>query len=123
MVKSKTKIEEQARRKTNFELVETITHAKKHKAWLRVADKLAGPRRTRVAINLNQIDRESKDGETIVIPGKVLGEGNVNKKLRIVAWNFSESAIKKLKEKKCEAIMISEEIKKNPEGKRIRIIE
>ena len=123
MVKSKSKIEEQARKKTNFELVETITYAKKHKAWLRVADRLAGPRRIRTAINLDQIERESKDGETVVIPGKVLGEGNVNKKLRIVAWNFSESAMKKLKEKKCEAIMISEEIKNNPEGKGMRIIE
>lgn len=121
-MKSKTKIEMQTKRKTNLDLVETIRTAKKNKKWLEVASLLSTPRRKRAEINLDEIDKNSKEGEIIVIPGKVLSQGELNKKIKIVAFNFSKSAKEKILKSKSEAIYIVEEIKKNPEAKGIKIL-
>ena len=121
-MKSKTKINEQAKKKLNPEVVETIFQAKKNKKWLEVADILTRPRRLKTILNLDQIDKVSKEGDTIVVPGKVLGEGNVTKRFRLVALKFSDEAGKKLKEKKCEVVSLKEEITKNKEAKGIRIL-
>jgi len=121
-MKSKTKINEQAKKKLNPEIVETIFLAKKNKNWLKIADILSRPRRKKSILNLDQIDNQTKEGDTIVVPGKVLGEGNVTKKLRIVALQFSEEARKKLKDKKCEVVTIKQEIEKNKDAKGVKII-
>lgn len=121
-MKTKTKIEKQLRKKSNNELVETIIAAKKNEKWMDVARILSMPRRDSTEMNLDEIDRNSKDGETMVVPGKVLSQGEVNKKIRIVAFGFSEKAREKLLKSKIQTSSILEEIKKNPEGKGIRII-
>ena len=121
-MKSKTKIEKQSRRKTNKELVEIILKAKKQKAWLKVAEILSGPRRKMPEINLERINSDSKEGDIVIVPGKVLGVGEIEKKIKIAAFRFSESAREKLKNKKCEIRNIEDEIKSNPEGKGIKIL-
>jgi len=121
-MKSKTLIDKQAKRKTNVELVEAIIKAKKHIKWISVASLLSAPRRKKISVNLDKIDKQTKEGDTIVVPGKVLGNGDVSKKLRIVALSFSEEARKKLKEKKCELISIKKEIDINPEAKGVKLL-
>ncbi len=121
-MKTKTKIDKQAKRKTNPELVETIRAAKKNKSWIGAAAVLSGPRRDFVNLNLGEIDSQAKDGEIIVIPGKVLSQGEITQKIKIIALNFSGKAEEKLKKRKISYSIITEEIKKNPEGKGIRIL-
>lgn len=122
MVKTKTKIEKQLGRKSNEELVSTIIAAKKKEKWLPVADMLAGPRRMLVEMNLDELDRDAKEGETVVVPGKILSHGEMNKKVKIVAFKFSGKAKEKLLKSKIQVSTIEEEIKKNPEAKGVRII-
>ena len=122
-MKSKTKIIKQAKRKTNPELVKTILTCKKHPAWLKVASLLSRPRRKQIKINLDKINEKTKEGDTIVVPGKVLGTGNVDKKLRVAAFSFSKSAREKLKKMKGEVVSIVDEIKINPEAKGVKLIE
>ena len=121
-MKSKTKIEKHLRRKLNPELVETIIKAKKQKNWLKIASLLSSPRSRKISVNLDKIDRESREGDTIVVPGKVLSQGEISKKIRVVALNFSEEAEKKLKDKKCELVRILKEIKINPNANGVKII-
>ena len=122
MTKSKTKIDKQIQRKRNKELVETIISAKKKKNWLKIAEILSSPRRKRINLNLEEIDKKVKLGEKIVIPGKVLSKGELNKKIKIIAMSFSEKAKEKLLKSGNEVLTIAEEIKKNPEAKEIKII-
>ncbi|MDP2628757.1 MAG: 50S ribosomal protein L18e [Nanoarchaeota archaeon] len=122
-MKSKTKISKQSKRKTNSILVETIMLAKKNKNWLKVAEILSGPRKRMVNKNLKEIGIEIKEGEKIIVPGKVLSQGDIDKKIKIVALNFSEKAKEKLIKTGCETSYIMEEIKKNPEAKGIKILE
>lgn len=122
-MKSKTTIEKQLQRKTNALLVKTIISAKKNDKWLKVAEILSGPRRNIVNLNLKKIDEESKTGETIIVPGKVLSQGEITKKIKIAALSFSEKAKEKLLKSKSDILNILEEIKKNPEAKGIKILQ
>ena len=80
------------------------------------------PRRKRIILNLDEIGDAAKDGETIVVPGKVLSQGELNKKIKIIALAFSENARDKLSRNKISFSTIEEEIKNNPEAKGLRIL-
>ena len=115
-MKSKTKIKKQIRRKTNLDLVKTlrILNKSKNKEIINI---LSRPRRKRVEVNIDKINKETKDSDIIIIPGKVLSMGDMDKKIKIMALSFSEEARNKLEKAKCEIIMLSDEIKKNKEIK------
>jgi len=121
-MKSKSKIERQLQKKTNPELVNTIIAAKKKKEWNEVASILSSSKKNRKNLNLEEIDKEVKEGEHIVVPGKVLSQGEINKKIKISALGFSEKTKEKLKESKINFNLILEEIKSNPNAKEIRIL-
>ena len=74
------------------------------------------------SLNLTEIEKNSKEGDTIVIPGKVLSQGDINKKIKVVALGFSEKAREKLMKSKSDPTSILEEVKKNPEAKGIKIL-
>lgn len=122
MNKSNTKIENQLKKKTNSDLVETIVLCKKNPKWNEVASILSGPSRNRANKNLEEIERESKEGEVILIPGKILSGGELNKKIKIIGFGFSQGAIEKLKKNKIEYTFISEEVKKNKDAKGVKIL-
>lgn len=110
------------KRKTDSELVETIMLAKKLKPWSKIANLISRPRRLQSSVNIQDIDEETAEGDTAVVPGKVLGSGNVSKKIRVVALFFSEQARKKLKDKKCEIVSVKEEIKVNPKAQGLKVM-
>jgi len=116
-MKSKTLIEKQLKSKTDSELVETIITAKKNDKWIKVAEILSGSRKNRKNLNLEYLNKNAKEGQIIVVLGKVLSQGEFNRKNKIVALNFSEKAKEKLLKTKNEISTILEEIKKNPEAK------
>jgi large subunit ribosomal protein L18e len=121
-MKSKTKISKQLERKSNSNLMNTILAGKKQEAWVEIAGILSGPRRKKICINLEEINKESKAGESVVVPGKVLSQGEIDKKLKVIAFSFSEKAKEKLLSAKCDVSYIIDEIKSNPSAKGIRVI-
>jgi large subunit ribosomal protein L18e len=121
-MKSKTKISKQLERKSNSNLMETIIAGKKQEAWNEIAGILSSPRRNKICINLEQINKDAKAGEIVVVPGKVLSQGDIDKKIKVVAFSFSEKAREKLLSVKCEVSYILDEIKSNPSAKGIKIL-
>ena len=113
---------------TNIHLKELIIELKKNSAshnsnlWNRIAEELARPTRQRRIVNLSRINRYTKENENIIVPGKVLASGDLDHKLTIAAWQFSEQALDKIKKSNSRAILINELIKENPKGRGIRII-
>ena len=120
MIKSKTKIESQLRKKTNPVLVETVVLAKKNPAWIEVAGLLTTPGSNRKDFNLSAIERT--EGEVIVVCGKVLSQGEITKKKKVIALGFSENAKNKLKNAGCEIASITEEIKNNKDAKGVVVL-
>jgi len=121
-MKTKSKIEKQLQRKTNSKLVETIIACKKNKSWLKVAEVLSGPRKNRTNLNLEELGKKIKDEKIVVVPGKILSQGEFDKKIKVVALNFSDKAKEKLKKSGLEISTILEEVKKNPEAKGVKIL-
>jgi large subunit ribosomal protein L18e len=113
---------------TNMHLAELISELKKVSSqneadiWKRIAYDLEKPTRQRRIVNLSKISRYCNDDEVIVVAGKVLGSGELNKKITIAAYQFSDQAREKIKEAKGTSLDISELIRKNPKGKQIRIM-
>jgi len=116
---SKTKISKKAKRKTNPGLVETINLAKKNNL-LELANRLSGPTRLQKRINLEDLNKIKED--KILVAGKVLGKGDIEKKISISALSFSESALEKLKKKACNIKTIKQEIEKNKKLEGVKII-
>jgi|SRR3989344_1375843 len=89
--------------------------------WKRIAKDLERPRRIRREVNLYRLEKNIKDGETAIVPGKVLSLGEFTKKNTVAAYCFSKTAEEKIN-KTGKAISIQELIKKNPKGSKVRII-
>lgn len=92
------------------------------KIWEDVARKLSRSTRSRVEVNVSEINRNSKDGETIVVPGVVLSAGSIEKKVSVAAWRFSGTADKKIAEAGGRAITIDELRKENPKGTNVKLM-
>ena len=105
---SKTKVKNRAKRKNDPEIVETVRNANDNPEWRKIAQILSGGRKNYSVVNLNRIENVSKIGDTVVVPGKVLGVGELTKKIRICALSFSESAKEKLKSVKTEMVSVLE---------------
>lgn len=90
--------------------------------WKRLATDLEKPTRNKRIVNLSRINRSAKENETVIVPGKVLGSGAIDHKVTVVAFAFSDGAVEKLKEQKCDMISISDFMNKNPKTSEVRII-
>ena len=90
--------------------------------WKTVAEKLEKPRRRKVEVNLSEIDKNTSNGDTVIVPGVVLGNGSLSKQIRIAAIRFSSSAERKIKESKSEILSIEKLLEENPKGSGIKIL-
>ena len=110
--------------KTNKNLTELIRKIKEHAGrensafWKKIAKELEKPTRMRRKVNIKKINEYSKDKEIVLVPGTVLGEGELDHDVTVVAFRFSESASEKIKNK----MSILELLEKNPKGKDVRIL-
>jgi len=113
---------------TNPELTGIIRFLKKqskeNKAdiWRDIAERLAKPRRKRTAVNISHLNRYTQKNEMIVVPGKVLGAGEMGHPVTVAAFAFSETAKEKIKARRGKCLSFFDLIKKNPKGSKVRII-
>ena len=88
--------------------------------WREVADRLNSTRANRASVNLWEISKNAKPGETIIVPGKVMGYGDLEPKVTIAAFQFTKQAMDKIS-KTGKAVTIQELADKNPKGSNVRI--
>ncbi|MGI0101480.1 MAG: 50S ribosomal protein L18e [Nitrosotalea sp.] len=98
--------------------------SKKNKApiWLRLAEMALKPARTKRVLNLGQIDRSVNDNDIVVVPGKVLGTGNISHKITLCSFSISTTGAKKVIQSGGKIIDFAQMIKNNPTGKGVKII-
>ena len=90
--------------------------------WKRVLTDLRKPSRQRRTVNVYKIDKYAREGETVLIPGKVLSVGDINKKVQVAAVNFSSAARQKIEQAQGTVLSIQQLIQQNPDGKNVRIL-
>lgn len=114
--------------KTNIHILDLIANLKKQSRekgvslWRDIALRLERPSRNYPEVNLSRINRFKKDNEMILVPGKVLGAGEINHPLTIAALRFSGSARNKITGTGGTCLSIEELMEQNPEGSGVRII-
>jgi large subunit ribosomal protein L18e len=89
--------------------------------WQDVADRLEKPRRTHAEVNLGRIERYAEEDETVVVPGKVLGSGVLQKDVTVAAVDFSSTARTKI-EQVGDAMELEKAVETNPDGTDVRVI-
>ena len=90
--------------------------------WKRIALDLEKPTRQMRVVNLSKINRFCQANEAVIVPGKVLGTGELDRKITIAAYNFSKQAVEKIGKSQGTTYSIYEFMKKNPKGAKTRII-
>ncbi|MEM2956128.1 MAG: 50S ribosomal protein L18e [Candidatus Pacearchaeota archaeon] len=118
---SQTKLKEKIRRKSNPQKIRIINFLRKQSPfWLKVSEYLAKPKRISIKVNISKIDKVAKPNSIIVVPGKVLSEGELTKPITIAAFSFSEKARQKLKTAKI--VSLEELAKENKKGEGIMLL-
>jgi large subunit ribosomal protein L18e len=87
-----------------------------------LAEKLNKPRRQRIEVNIAHIEMYANKDETVVVPGIVLGYGELSKPLTISAWKFTRQAREKIEKIKGKTLTIEELVEKNPRGTNVKIL-
>ncbi|MCK4968116.1 MAG: 50S ribosomal protein L18e [Candidatus Aenigmarchaeota archaeon] len=100
----------------------TASEKGKIKIWKDVAERIQKPSRIIPSVNLSKIEKYAKEKEIILIPGKLLGDGILTKKVTVSSLKASKTAIEKLTACGGKYITIKELIKTNPKGKTTRIM-
>ena len=108
-----------------IQMVKTLRGAsKKNNApiWERLADLALKPTRAKRTINLGQLDKFVADNDVVIVPGKVLGTGNLSHKITLCSFSISTTGAKKITESGGKVLDISQIIKNHPTGKGVKII-
>jgi Ribosomal protein L18E len=108
---------------TNQVLLETIESLEEQEApiWSKVAETLGKVNRQRSEVNLSDIERNAEEGETVVVPGKVLGAGRLSKDVNVAAFKASRGAKRQISEEG-EFMFIQDLVEDNPEGSNVKVI-
>ena len=113
---------------TNPELI-SLTQSLRKKSrenqveiWRYIANRLLSSGRRRIAVNVSRLNRHTKEGETVAVPGKVLGAGMVDHSINVAAFAFSNQAQSKILEAKGKCLSIRALMEKNPKGTNVKVI-
>lgn len=108
---------------SNPVLLETIEILQEQDApvWNSVAENLGKVNRRRAEVNLSDIERIAEEGDTVVVPGKVLGSGYLNKEVTVAAFKASNSAKNQINDDG-EFMFIQDLVEENPEGENVQVI-
>ena len=115
-------------KKTNQGTIDLIHELKKRATendapiWRDIAKRLEKPAGSWSEVNLSRITRYAKAGDVIVVPGKLLGAGDIDKAVTIASINVSESAANKLAKAGGRHMTILDLIDENPKGTSVRIM-
>jgi large subunit ribosomal protein L18e len=115
-------------RKSNAELIQSITSLKKAARdndapiWRSIAKRLEGPSRNWPTVNISKLEYNSQKNSKIVVPGKLMGSGNLTKKVTVSAYSFTKSATEKIEKAGGKCLQYSDFIKSNPKGKDVMVI-
>ncbi|MEW6222319.1 MAG: 50S ribosomal protein L18e [Candidatus Hadarchaeota archaeon] len=97
--------------------------SQKSKLWIELAERLERPRRSRAEVNLSHLSRHAAEGNTVLVPGKILAAGTLDGPMTVVAFKFSGPAKRKITAAGGKALTIQQLLEQNPAGKGVRLME
>ena len=115
-------------RKSNPVLVELIgqlkTAGRTNSAplWRDIASRLEKPSRSWAQVNVSKLADVVEAGENAVIPGKLLGDGELSRPVTVVAVSASASAKAKIAKAGGKVLTFQEAVQAFPKGQNCRIV-
>ncbi|MGI0128715.1 MAG: 50S ribosomal protein L18e [Thermoplasmata archaeon] len=98
------------------------SHAHSAPIWDAVADRLERARHQTLPLNVGHLERVAEAEETVVVPGKLLADGPLSKRLTVAALAYSAEARSKVRSAGGTALSISELLKAKPDGAGVRLL-
>ena len=114
--------------KTNQNLIELINQLKEKSRetgsalWRDVALRLSKSRKNWAQPNLSRLSRHATKGAVILVPGKLLGSGEVEGSPTVAAYSASVGARDKIIAAGGKYLSLSDLMNENPEGNGVVII-
>ncbi|DAC31851.1 MAG TPA: 50S ribosomal protein L18e [Candidatus Poseidoniales archaeon] len=115
-------------RKTNARLVDMINQLKAQSrdtgaaVWRDVAMRLSKSRKHWAQPNLSRVSRYAPEGATILVPGKLLGSGELSANHTIAAYSVSNGAREKIEAAGGRVVTYGELMNENPTGTGVVIL-
>ncbi len=115
-------------RKQNTELVRLLgelrrTARSQHAPiWASVADRLERARHQVTPVNVGHLERLTDAEETVIVPGKLLADGPLTKRLTVAAFAYSAGARSKIHAAGGSALSLRDLIKSHPDGAGVRLL-
>ncbi len=79
--------------------------------WKKIHRMVEVPSRKRPVVNLSKIEANTKDGDKVVVPGKVLFDRKISRKVTISAMEYSSTALGSLRDAGCSVIDLKDMLK------------
>ncbi|MCL7384800.1 MAG: 50S ribosomal protein L18e [Thaumarchaeota archaeon] len=93
--------------------------AKESRFWRAILKEASKPRRV---VNVYRLNRYTKGGEVVFVPGKLLGFGNIDHPVTVSAFAFSKSAYEKVIRAGGNVLSMEDFMKLYPKGRGVKII-
>jgi large subunit ribosomal protein L18e len=90
--------------------------------WKDVERRLLNSRNNRREVNVDKLSKFTKEGDVIIVPGKVLGAGNLGHSVKVYAYSISKLASRKINEAGGQILGLTDLIEKYPHGSGVKII-
>jgi large subunit ribosomal protein L18e len=102
--------------------VKSAAKASKKPVYKRALKMLSKKVNLLAEVNVGKLDTLSTDDGVLLVPGKVLGEGYVTKKMHVGAVAFTASAVQKINSAGGEALLMKDFVAKFGEGKGVALV-
>lgn len=103
---------------SNPEKIQTLTllrqagKSSERRIWRDMSNRLESHKSQLSNVNISKVSKLTKEGDVVIIPGKVLGSGIIDHKIHIGAFSFSGVAVEKIRRADGEPLSIRAFIQK-----------
>jgi large subunit ribosomal protein L18e len=91
----------------------------KDRQMMDIAKHLKKSRRRKRAVNISRLEKLSRKQATFIVPGKVLGIGEIRKSINVYAWTFSKTAKQKIQNAGGHALSLDDLLKDKPKARTV----
>lgn len=98
--------------------------AREHGApiWERLSREALKPGSARRTVNVKKLAQLTSQGQTVAVPGKVLGTGTISHPISLFSFSISEAAAEKISAAGGRVLSGAEAVRASPSGKEVLLV-
>jgi large subunit ribosomal protein L18e len=104
------------------EALRALSYEEEAPIWKDIAKRLSKGTRRMPGVNVGRIGRSTSAKDQVLVPGKVLGSGDLEHAVTVAGMGFSARAAEKITKAGGECIDVMELTRRNPKGSNVKIM-